>query len=193
MHACASFHTIQADSPDWPSGSDPVCSSHSSCSVNLRPLGQITSGQRSFIMCQELYEWVEELITASNTSLFVLEPSAVRVFPGPLGNYFQMLTDIKKFAALLELIYWCWLIIQSSCSKEFYSSIWQAVEFFSWGGAMFFFTDKWADWQTWRAREDLWFNSHSHSFMTVTDTPLCVIVFQSINYKTNCGCLTPPI
>lgn len=38
---------------------------------------------------------MEQLIIASNTSLFVLEPSETRLFPEPLGNHFQMLTDMK--------------------------------------------------------------------------------------------------
>lgn len=46
----------------------------------------------------------------------------------------------KSLLHCWELICWCWLIIQSSCTKEFCSSISQTVEFFfSWGGAMFSF------------------------------------------------------
>lgn len=45
--------------------------------------------------------------------------------PDPLGNYFQMLRDIKNSAALLVLIYSCWLITQSVFTTKFCSNVWQ--------------------------------------------------------------------
>ena len=69
---------------------------------------QITSGQRSVIWVRDLYKWAKYLITASNTFLFVLKLSRVRVFPDPLENCFQMLRNIKNSAVLLELICSCW-------------------------------------------------------------------------------------
>jgi len=80
-------------SSDQGAGPDPISGSHRECGENLKASGQFTSGQRSFMRTRNL---TNELITASNSFLFVLEPRSVRAFPDPLGNYFQMLRDTLK-------------------------------------------------------------------------------------------------
>lgn len=113
-----------------------------------------------------------------------------------------MLRDIKNSAALLVLIYSCWLITQSVFTTKFCSNVWQTrgcVLSSGWSHSatllsfffVFFLKAAW---------EDLWSNYQGHSFMTVKDTPshqlpfLVVVDFlieiNSIYYQINCGCLT---
>lgn len=150
------LETFQASVSDWPPGSDPVSGSHHTMSLvkiwglapnYFRP-GAFHYGPRAL--------WKRRVVNHCQQHISVcLGPDCNEAFPQTLWEITSKCWQISKFAALLEIIHSCWLIIQSVCTSQLGSSSKHAAEALL-GGAEPVFTDMWANRQTCTAYEDIW-------------------------------------